>query len=998
VTDDTAAPSPDPDRWSADSLRDAVLLRSLDAIIVTDAEYVVRVWNPAAETIYGVPAAIALGRPIRDSLETFTLAGDPLDPATASDELRSTGVFRQRVIHRPRIGELAGRDVVVDSVVTLISDGDGRPAGALGINRDVGATAALESEMAALGSIGGAAGQARTKAEVAAAALEILCRATGADAGLVTSMDSTYEATAQIGVSPGTIEVILSFGQLGGPLARALEAPDAYVSADVATAPLREDVRSAVLADGIGHLIVVGLRLAGRLTGILALGWRQRAPHEPSRAVMHQAAALVASSLENARLIDAVERGLAEERLLTRRMRALVELTRLPETTARGEFDTTRLLTEVRTLVGARAALYAQVDGDRLRLAGADDPSWEAARPFVDRPLHHFPAIAELQAGATALLFPAGGPLTSAEGAAAVAGQGFLTLAVFAVRDGESIVGVVFVGFDQPIDEVEIDERTLEAIGRVLDISFANRRLREVVSASERRYRDLFEHSPEALLVETRDLAIVDANPAAVRLYGEGLIGRHVTDLVEGEPMQVDIAGDRQAVLGGTGIGRRLDGTTFPEEVELRAIDIGGEPHTLAIVRDLTERTRLQSELVQAQKMEAIGHLVAGVAHELNNPLAAIVTFSQLIRSDPDLPADLRTQADLLVQEANRTRVIVQNLLDFARQRPPERVRTELRPLIDSVLGLQSYVLQKGRLTIDVDVPGDLPAILVDRAQLQQVLINLTFNSAQAIHETARPGTIRISASRIDRDGDELVRIAVADDGPGVAAEVADRLFMPFVTTKAPGDGTGLGLSVSFGIIAGHGGSLRHEPNEAGGATFVIELPVGAGERAPIVATARRPEPRPGAVEALAPPEPPTARVARAGRPLRILVLDDEPAIRDMLGRVLTRYGYEPILASTGAAALDVVRRDPPAGILCDHRMAGMSGTEFHAAVSEIAPDLGRHFAFMSGDVLNPELRAFAQARGVHLLAKPFDLSTVDAMIATLLAEPALPAEPAGSG
>ena len=837
MTADSAGPSPEEvvGPWSADALRDAVLGGSLDAIIVTDAEFIVRVWNPAAEAMYGVPAADAIGRPIRDSIATFSPSGDPLDPAAARTELRTKGAFRQRLIHRPRTGALAGRDVVVDSVVSVINDRDGRPAGALGINRDVTATAALES---------------------------------------------------------------------------------------------------------------------------------------------------------------AVESGLAEERLLTKRMRALVELTRLPETTARGEFDTTRLLGEVRSLVGARAALYARVAGDRLELAGTDDPAWEAARPFVDRPLEHFPVIAQLRAGSTAVLFPVEGPLTSEEGATAVAGQGFRTLAVFAVREADEIVGIVFVGFDQPLDEVEIDDRTLEAIGRVLDISFANRRLREVVSASERRYRDLFEHSPDAMLVETRDLVIVDANPAAVRLYGEGLLGRHVADIVEGEPIEVDREVERDAVVRATGTGRRLDGSTFPEEVELRGIDLGGEPHTLAIVRDLTERTRLQSELIQAQKMEAIGHLVAGVAHELNNPLAAIVAFSQLIRTDPNLPADLRTQADLLVQEANRTRVIVQNLLDFARQRPPERIPTELRPLVDSILGLQSYVLARNQLTVEVDIPDDLPTLLVDRAQLQQVLINLTFNSAQAIHGTGRPGTIRISAAPVDDGGAELVRIAIADDGPGVAPEVADRLFMPFVTTKDPGDGTGLGLSVSFGIIAGHGGTLRHERNAMGGATFLIELPVRGTDGTP---TRDEPQPRetvesgpvPSDLPGLAQPPEPRRRSTADGRPVRILVLDDEPAIREMLGRVLTRYGYEPILTSSGPAALDVVRRDPPAGILCDHRMAGMSGTEFHAAVSAIAPDLGRHFAFMSGDVLNPELRAFAGARGVHLLAKPFDLSTVETIVTTLLAEPA---------
>jgi two-component system, chemotaxis family, CheB/CheR fusion protein len=123
-----------------------------------------------------------------------------------------------------------------------------------------------------------------------------------------------------------------------------------------------------------------------------------------------------------------------------------------------------------------------------------------------------------------------------------------------------------------------------------------------------------------------------------------------------------------------------------------------------------------------------------------------------------------------------------------------------------------------------------------------------------------------------------------------------------------------------------------------------------------------------------------------SARPIRVLVLDDEPSIRDFLGRVLKRSGYVPIVAATGAAALEAIHVDPPDAILCDHRMAGMSGTEFHAAVVEISPRLARRFAFMSGDVLNPELRDFAEARGVHLLAKPFDIATVASIVAELLA------------
>jgi CheY-like chemotaxis protein len=370
---------------------------------------------------------------------------------------------------------------------------------------------------------------------------------------------------------------------------------------------------------------------------------------------------------------------------------------------------------------------------------------------------------------------------------------------------------------------------------------------------------------------------------------------------------------------------------------------------------------------------------VAGVAHELNNPLASIIAFSQLLRTDPQLPDDLHRQADLLVREANRTRVIVQNLLDFARQRPPERLMTELRPLIDGVLNLQSYILAHNRLKVEIDIPEDLPRLSLDRSQMQQVLVNLTVNAAQAIAGTGRPGLIRIEARASSSESGPTIRITIADDGPGVADSVRDRLFLPFVTTREPGAGTGLGLSVSFGIVAGHGGTLRHEPNPGGGAMFVMELPVGG---APAIESDVAPEPPPAVPR---PAEQP-ARPAPSDRPIRVLVLDDESSIRDFLGRVLARSGYEALLASTGAEALEIVAADPPDAILCDHRMAGMSGTEFHTHVAEIDPALSRRFAFMSGDVLNPELLSFATERGVQLLAKPFDIATVGTMVSRLLA------------
>ena len=255
----------------------------------------------------------------------------------------------------------------------------------------------------------------------------------------------------------------------------------------------------------------------------------------------------------------------------------------------------------------------------------------------------------------------------------------------------------------------------------------------------------------------------------------------------------------RSAARSGSG---RSSGATptrrFPVEVDVTAIELDGERRFLVRVRDLTDQERLQAELVQAQKMEATGQLVSGVAHELNNPLASILGFSQVIRRDPALPEELRHSADLLVEEATRTRRIVQNLLDFARQRPPERHPTSIRALVDSVLALQTYSLERGAIGVETDIPAGLPPVELDRGQLQQVLVNLTGNAIYAMRNGGG-SHLRISAATEGPSDDPRVRVTVMDDGPGVPPEHVGRLFEAFFTTKPTAEGTGLGLSVSYG-------------------------------------------------------------------------------------------------------------------------------------------------------------------------------------------------------
>jgi two-component system NtrC family sensor kinase len=372
---------------------------------------------------------------------------------------------------------------------------------------------------------------------------------------------------------------------------------------------------------------------------------------------------------------------------------------------------------------------------------------------------------------------------------------------------------------------------------------------------------------------------------------------------------------------------------------------------------------------------------VPGVTHELNNPLAAIMAFSQLIFRDPRLPADLRHDAELLIGEAARTRRIVQNLLDFARRRPPERHPTELGPLVESVLDLQSYAIGAHGIQVDVTIEPDVPPVPLDRAEMQQVLLNLTLNAIESL-SASRGGRLRIHAAVARRGMDSFVELVVSDTGAGVPAELRDRIFVPFFTTKAPDDGTGLGLPVSADIVTAHGGELRLQPDTGGsGAAFIIELPIAtplAGEpsgAAPAAFAARS-----GTVGAGAD--------GRATRP-RILVLDDEPSIRRFLFKALESAGFEPILAASGQDAIDLVRDAPVDGVLSDHRMAGMSGTDVYDAVVAIRPELRDRFVFMSGDVLNPALRDFAETNGVVLLAKPFDLASVGRTVRDLLARAA---------
>jgi GAF domain-containing protein/CheY-like chemotaxis protein len=368
-----------------------------------------------------------------------------------------------------------------------------------------------------------------------------------------------------------------------------------------------------------------------------------------------------------------------------------------------------------------------------------------------------------------------------------------------------------------------------------------------------------------------------------------------------------------------------------------------------ASVRDNLGRLRdTQTQLLQAAKMSALGQLVSGVAHELNNPLSVIIGYSQLLLAR-EVPAPLRRPVELMASQADRMAKIVKNLLLFARQRAPERGDVNINDVIEQTLTLRQNQLKLSGITVERDLAGGLPPVAGDAQQLQQVVLNLLLNAEQAILD-ARRGSRIVVRTRPSADGRRVVT-QVVDDGPGISPDTLPRVFEPFFTTKEVGVGTGLGLSVSYGIVEEHGGRLSVE-SRPGVTVFTMELlvasPATAAVAPPVIGVAPRME----------------GRVA--------LVVEDEPAVQDMVVALLRESGWSVDVAAGGRAALEQLRQRRYHLIVSDIRMPEGSGEELYREAVATDPDLGRRFLFVSGDTANPEAWSFLHDVAAPAIEKPF--------------------------
>ena len=393
--------------------------------------------------------------------------------------------------------------------------------------------------------------------------------------------------------------------------------------------------------------------------------------------------------------------------------------------------------------------------------------------------------------------------------------------------------------------------------------------------------------------------------------------------------------------------------------------------------RDVTDLKRLEEQLIQAEKLAAMGQMLAGVAHELNNPLTAILGVTELLRERQGEDDSTKRQLELTHRQARRAARIVQNLLEFSRPASPQKKPLDLNNLLERTLQLHEHSLRRNNVEVDFRLQPDLPGVIGDANQLIQVFLNLITNAEQAIREVRDTGRIQIRAGR---NGNQLA-ITVQDDGVGIRPESLPRIFDPFYTTKRPGGGTGLGLSICMSIIREHGGNIEAETLPAGGSAFTIYLPIAPVESPGTPSAPREPASAPSG-------EVRPAADLLTGR--AVLVLDDEESLRMLLQEGLSAHGLRVGCAATTDEALALVTRSSYDAFLCDlHLSSGgffVNGRESAGRILQAAGAQKPVLIYMTGDLVEASQEAEGQSEPV-CLQKPFRVSDVLSLLREVLSD-----------
>ena len=552
------------------------------------------------------------------------------------------------------------------------------------------------------------------------------------------------------------------------------------------------------------------------------------------------------------------------------------------------------------------------------------------------------------------------------------------------------VIGALACNYDEPRGPTDRERELARMVVHLASIALSSARDAASLRASEASFRSFVENTPAAIFRETLCGDLVSANPAMVELLGYA----SVADLVQAAARNAIYHDDtaRARLLHALETGdvargvemewRRADQSLVTVRVSARAYrdDRGDVWLWEGYAENVTSLRAAEGALRRSERLAAVGQLISGVAHELNNPLSSIMHFAE------DLLADQRSAADaealgVIRDQARRSRAIVRDLLSFVRQRETNALPLSLDDIVAATVRAMEPTLAEAGVRLHLVNNVSEAIVLADRAGVEQIVANLVSN---AVHAAGRGGDVWVSTHCRDSACD----LVVEDSGPGIPSDVLPRIFDPFFTTKQTGEGTGLGLSVTLGIVEQLGGRITVTPRAGGpGSCFTVSLPTIG----PVPATERLPEvgpevslprllsqvPEPGA-EVPVPPAEADARVRLA------LIIDDEPTIRSALRRYFTRRGWAVEEAADGGAGLALLQDHGSriGVVISDLRMPGFSGIELHDRLAVAEPALLRRFIFSTGDVASVEAASFVQRTACPVLQKPFELHMLDAIIA----------------
>ena len=482
---------------------------------------------------------------------------------------------------------------------------------------------------------------------------------------------------------------------------------------------------------------------------------------------------------------------------------------------------------------------------------------------------------------------------------------------------------------------------------------------RAKASTSKNLMQALTASIPQAMAALDGRRRIMFTNATFDRMFGVSSTGDRLSDYFDPEGLKAIF---KQCAITSRPIDKRelVAVGSSPNEPEV-SYSVTVTPHSdpelkskfLLLVDDTTEGSDREDRMIANSRLVSVGEMAAGVAHELNNPLTAVLGFSQLAMrqaADDTLKRDLESIAD----EAERAGRIVDNLLTFARSSDTfaDSQTLNITNSLQKILDLREYECRVNNVEVVTYFGDETPLTLADAHRMEQVFMNLIGNSIHAIGESVGHGTITVGV--VHDEG--RIRVSITDDGPGISQINQKKIFEPFFTTKPVGKGTGLGLSICKGIVEDHGGAIRVESAIGRGTTFVVEIPIiEVPEEADT-------------------PSPSTPAQPNSYTKLKILAVDDERSVTMLLNRALVAQGHDVDVAHDGAEALRTIFLNEYDAILLDVRMPGLGGAEVYRSIEVLRPDLAGRVLFITGDTVSPDTRTFLEQTRVDVLHKPFSL------------------------